>query len=264
MRQKLGQHFLHNVGAVSEVISALNTGAKLVIEVGPGKGALTKPLSEALLKTGGKIIAIEKDPELAAAAREWNLPNVEIIEGDILEVLPTINSKLKTLSYALVGNIPYYLTGFLFRIISELKNRPAQTIFMIQKEVAERIVVKPPEMNKLAASIQFWAEPKILKIISKKSFSPEPKIDSAIILLGAKIPATKTPAEIYYSAVRALFAQPRKTILNNLAATFGDSRKLATEKALLALKAANLSPELRPQNLSVADIEKISKALSQV
>lgn len=260
MRQRLGQYFLHDTGAVAEAISAIGAEIKNVIEIGPGNGALTKPLCESLFKNGGRLIAIEKDPALAEKARDWDLENLEVVEGDALEVLPGLSAELGGQKYSLIGNIPYYLTGFLLRIISELEHKPEQTIFMIQKEVAERIVVKPPEMNRLAASIQFWAEPKIIRNVSKRSFSPSPKVDSAIILLTTTQNPLKTAPEKYYSALRALFAQPRKTVLNNLAAEFKESRKTATEKALAALTRAGVSPDSRPQNLSIKDIEGIADA----
>ncbi len=259
--RKLGQHFLRDESAITKILSSLGGDIKTIIEIGPGKGALTKPLAAALANNGGRLISVEIDPSLANLARTWKLENLEIIEGDVLDVLPKLVSELKNQDYALVGNIPYYLTGFLLRKVSEFAKKPARTIFMIQKEVAERIVAKPPDMNRLSASVQFWAEPKILKIISKKNFDPPPKVDSAIILLETKSPREETAPEAYYSAVRALFSQPRKTILNNLAAEFKDPRKIASEKALKALKSAGLSPSLRPQNLSVEDIKLIAQAI---
>lgn len=261
MRQKLGQHFLRDEGAIAKILSSLDSNVKTVIEIGPGKGALTKPLAKALANNGGRLVSIEVDPSLANLARTWELENLEIIEGDVLDVLPGLVSKLKDKDYALVGNIPYYLTGFLLRKISELPKKPARTIFMIQKEVAERIIAKPPDMNRLSASVQFWAEPKIIKVVSKNNFNPPPKVDSAIILLETKSLPGEAASEAYYSAVRALFSQPRKTILNNLAAEFDDPRKIASEKALKALGSVGVSASLRPQNLSVEDIELIARAI---
>ncbi len=262
MGRKLGQHFLRDKDAVEKIISALGDNIKTAIEVGPGKGALTKPLAEALKRTGGRLIAIEKDPLLAAEARNWNIENLELVEGDVLEKLPAIIQNLKPASYSLVGNIPYYLTGFLLRKISELPEKPARSVFMVQKEVAERIVAKPPKTNRLSASVQFWAEPRILKAVSKKSFNPPPKVDSAIILLETIILPPETVPEAYYSAVRAIFSQPRKTILNNLAERFNDPRKIASKKAAEILEEAGLSVALRPQDLSVEDIKLISKAIN--
>lgn len=259
MGEKLGQHFLRDRGAVDAVIAALDPEIKTVIEIGPGKGALTKPLAEALQKIGGRLFAVEKDPRLAEEARAWAPQNLEITEGDILRALPTLAPALAPESYALVGNIPYYLTGFLLRKISELENKPKMVIFMVQKEVAERAVASPPDMNRLAASVRFWAEPKILRVVPKKSFSPPPKVDSALILLKTKAGGSKIPGTAYYSAVRALFAQPRKTVLNNLSFALRSKGGGAPEKALKALRKAGVHPSARPQNLSVRNIEEIAE-----
>ena len=125
--------------------------------------------------------------------------------------------------------------------------------FMSSVHSQELVMVQSPKLFMIFSSF--------LKVVSKKNFDPPPKVDSAIILLETKSLAQETTPETYYSAVRALFSQPRKTILNNLAAEFKDPRKIASERALKALKSAGLSPSLRPQNLSVEDIELIARAI---
>ncbi len=162
------------------------------------------------------------------------------------------------LSYKLIGNIPYYLTGYLLRTISELPILPERAVFMIQKEVAERIVALPPRMNLLAASVRYWSDPKIIAAVSKDDFSPPPKVESAVILLKTLPSATKTrtlPKENYYRAVKLLFAHPRKTILNNIRPGFHPFQN----DFLGELERAGINPEGRPQNLSVHDIKKISE-----
>ena len=294
MRQKLGQHFLEDDSVTEKIISTLSLGGETIIEIGSGRGALTIPLASALKEKNGKLIAIEKDPELAQEARKWNLENLEIIEGDVLEILPSLSSKLKTISYELVGNIPYYLTGFLLRTVGELAHKPMLTVFTVQKEVAERIVAMPPKMNKLAASVQFWSDPKIISIVSRKSFNPPPEVDSAIIMLKTKkspssshvIPANagihmaygaldpmvkpeddgkKTRNNLgqkkYYKTVHALFAQPRKTILNNLCSTSKLKRQDAALEISSALAKLGINPKDRPQNLSIDNIVSIAESL---
>ena len=181
--------------------------------------------------------------------------NVEIICGDALKLLPSIihNSLFIIHGYKLAGNIPYYITGKLLRTISELQEKPKISVFTIQKEVAERLAAKPPKMNRLAASVQFWAEPEIALIIPRDSFRPIPDVDSATIVLKKGVQrGIKTDA--YYKTVRVLFSQPRKTILNNLSFGMGVSKKDAEEK----LKLAGIESGLRPQNLSVEAIIKIA------
>ncbi|MDO8536642.1 MAG: 16S rRNA (adenine(1518)-N(6)/adenine(1519)-N(6))-dimethyltransferase RsmA [bacterium] len=282
--RRLGQHFLKNRSAIQKIIGALELkNGETIIEVGPGHGELTDELLassfELLEKKAGhkiKVIAIEKDPELAfsfelLAFRGKYESQIEIINGDALKILPSLvkSYNLKAKSWKLVGNIPYYITGHLLRVIGELKNKPALCVFTVQKEVAERIAAEPPHTNRLSASVQFWAEPEIIGYISKKDFFPPPAVDSAIIKLETRDKGQETNSEQYYAAVRALFAQPRQTILNNLrraaierASPFGRATKLPKDEISKKLKQIKIDPEDRPQNLSVQDIIKISEYFS--
>ena len=154
MRQKLGQHFLTNPAVAKKIAASLEveTG-DTIIEIGPGHGELTEEIVASSEKREAKIILIERDVELVAGLREKYKTNtrIEIHEGDVLEVLPALATRYSLLAtrYSLTGNLPYYLTGFLLRTIGELEHKPARSVFMIQKEVAERIVARPPRMNRL-------------------------------------------------------------------------------------------------------------------
>ena len=128
-------------------------------------------------------------------------------------------------------------------------------VFMLQKEVAERIVSKPPRMNKLSASVQFWAETEIVQVISRKVFSPPPDVDSAIIRLRVLGDSFQMDEKKYYKMVNVLFKQPRKTILNNLT----DGLLIKKTEVEKKLKELGLDPKLRPQNLEVKDIVKVSE-----
>lgn len=261
MPRYLGQHFLKNKKKIQKIVEALELkDGDTVIEIGPGYGELTSELVNWLIGKNIKvnIIAIEKDRELVKLLREKFAVenNIEIIEGDALKVLPilTTNYKLLTTNYKLVGNIPYYITGYLLRILGELKNKPLLIVLLIQKEVAERVCAKSPKMNLLAASVQFWAEPKIIGYVSKKDFRPQPKVDSAIIKLITYDKRLMTNnAEKYYKFIKILFKQPRKTILNNLRPMTNDLQ-LLTEK----LKLVGINPQARPQDLSIEQIIKLS------
>ena len=138
------------------------------------------------------------------------------------------------------------------RILSELKNKPALTVLMLQKEVAERIAAKPPKMNLLAAAVQFWAEPKILFALKPRDFSPPPKVESAVVTLNSK-PHTLNP-EKYYKFIHILFKQPRKTLLNNLQGGL----KLPKNEIETALKSLKINPQTRPQNLSLEVINRLN------
>lgn len=228
----------------------------VVIEIGPGKGALTIPLAEQCQELGCKIIAIEKDKELAEnLVRQSADENVEIIFGDVLKIISQLITNHYSLitNYKIVGNIPYYITGYLLRILGELENKPSLIVLTIQKEVAQRICANPPKMNLLAASVQFWAEPKIIGYIPKKDFRPAPKVDSAIIRLIVNSEKEIVNSEKYYKFIKILFKQPRKTILNNLRPMTNDQR-LLKEK----LEKFGINPQARPQNLSIEQIIELS------
>ncbi|MEK7115139.1 MAG: 16S rRNA (adenine(1518)-N(6)/adenine(1519)-N(6))-dimethyltransferase RsmA [Patescibacteria group bacterium] len=254
MPEYLGQHFLKNQAAIAKIVTALDLReGDTVIEIGPGRGALTAEL----LKKPIKLIGIEKDSVLVdRLRREFQISNFkfQIVEGDILKVLPKI--KIRNLKFKIVGNIPYYLTGFLFRIISELENKPSLIVFTIQKEVAERIIAQPPKMNLLAASVQIWAEPEILMILPPEDFDPPPKIDSAIIRLriGNKELGIRELGN-YYKLIKIIFKQPRKTILNNLSVSNTHSSKGEVKQKLQNI---DLTGEERGQDLSIEKLIELS------
>lgn len=296
--KRWGQYFLKNKKAVQKIIEALDLKkGDVVIEIGSGKGALTIPLIKECQKSKCQIIAIEKDIRLVnefinqnqrlkidhldlSALTKRN--QFKIIAGDALKELPKVVDKLlikhfpatqpnhtdhnfKEPTYKLVGNIPYYITGRLLRTVGNLKIKPKVSVLTIQKEVAERLSEKPPHMNLLSASTQIWADPSIIISLKPNDFSPSPKVDSAVIKLTTK----PHPAKLddYYNAVRAIFKQPRKTLLNNLLEALvnnnsNSSKKMQVkEKILKTLKKFGFNEKTRPQELSVNDIFSLSKLL---
>ncbi|MDP3725485.1 MAG: 16S rRNA (adenine(1518)-N(6)/adenine(1519)-N(6))-dimethyltransferase RsmA [Nanoarchaeota archaeon] len=264
--KKLGQHFLRNPDILRRVADALSLQSDdTVIEIGPGRGALTRVLVESCkLKVNDlRIVAIEKDEKLAEELRlRIKDQGLEIITGDALEVLPSLihDSSFLIPRYKLVGNIPFYITGKLFRIIGELEHKPETTVLMIQKEVAERVSAKPPKMNLLAASVQIWADAEMLFEVSCKEFYPRPKVDSAVIRLKVvSCKLTEQQRDGYYKLIKILFKQPRKTILNNLS----DGLHRPKEELLPMLRALGLDARSRPQILSVELITKLLELISK-
>lgn len=257
--KRLGQHFLKNQRALNAIIGALHiTAGDTIIEIGPGHGELTEHL---LASPAEKIIAIEKDPVLAKIL-ESRIENhalgkkVTIILGDALTELPILNSKCIVRNSKLVGNIPYYITGYLFRIIGELAYKPSRAVFIIQKEVAERLCAVPPRMNRLAASVQIWARPKIIMTLSPDNFDPPPKVNSAIISMDIRKHVLGIRAlDTYYRMVNILFRQPRKTIINNLSFSLPTLPKDRLRRALTHIPIAFTA---RPQHLSVKKIKELS------
>ncbi|MST04172.1 MAG: ribosomal RNA small subunit methyltransferase A [Candidatus Pacebacteria bacterium] len=253
MRQKFGQHFLKNQNAVKKIIEKLGikTGEKIV-EIGPGEGALTHPLMQEIKNNNAEFLGIEKDLMLAEKLKN---EGINVVAADALEEIPKINTELK--DWKLCGNIPYYISGFLFRTISELENRPKKIILMIQKEVAERITAIPPDMNLLAASIQVWGTPKIIFRLKPEDFSPKPEVDSAIIEINLnENQLTADELKKYYETAKALFKQPRKTIFNNLREHFENQDKIK-----IILESLDIKPDKRGQDLSIEQMTKISKEI---
>ena len=222
--QRLGQHYMVSRAAIRTIVAALDiTRGDTVIEIGPGKGAITIPIAKRCNEVGCRVIAIEKDKRLVSNLQlvisNLNLKS-EILEGDVLKILSALVLKLEIKNWKLVGNIPYYITGKLLRILSALPVKPALAVLTIQREVAERLIAEPPEMNLLAAATQVWTKPKILRTLKPNDFSPQPKVTSAIVMLTTNhVPlATREAMGQYYRLIKALFKQPRKTIWNNLRA----------------------------------------------
>ena len=249
MGQKLGQHFLINQSAAKKIVAGLEINlSDTIIEIGPGRGELTKHI---IRLDPQKIIAVEKDEQLARRLKT-SFPKIKIIESDILDVLADLKMPAK-----IIGNIPYYLTGQLLRRLSELQPRPLVIVLTVQKEVGLRLTAQPPKMNLLAASIQYWAQPEILGFILKTDFQPAPKVNSAIIRLKPRIaePTDKQADEKYYQLIKILFKQPRKTILNNLVSGF----KKDKNEIKKIIKKIGVNPLLRPQNLTIENIIKLKE-----
>ena len=257
--KKLGQHFLKNQSAIDVAIDALKmTDKDRVVEIGPGHGELTVPLLAAAANYKDvSILSIEKDHSLIGPLTQLqekeSSGHFEIKEGDALNILPDL------VATKIVGNIPYYITGKLLRTIGELEHRPKRTVIMIQKEVAERICATAPEMNRLAASVQFWADASIITHVPRKDFTPPPEVDSAVILLATKQPASEDKL-LYYKTVRGIFAQPRKNLVNNIFEMRG--KELSKEKIFEFLQKIAIDPEARPQNLNIKEIVAISQIFS--
>ncbi len=263
-KKSLGQNFLINEGIYKKIVVALEIkNNDIIVEVGPGLGTLTGFLAE----SGAEIIAIEKDGLLTAYLKNKfkNNKNVTIIEGDILKFNP-VDYRLQTTNYKLVGNIPYYLTSRLTRTVFEKWPRPEKIVLMIQKEVAQRIIAKPPDMSLLAVSVQYYSEPKIISYVSRNSFYPAPKVDSAILRLvssfqflasSKKTKNSQLETRSFFRIVRAGFAGKRKQLINNLAMGLKISKQEIQQK----LSLVDINPQRRAETLTIEEWQKITNSL---
>ncbi len=254
---RLGQHFLIHQPTLQSIAASVEaqTG-DTIIEIGPGHGELTRELG--IRNEELRIIAIEKDEGFIDLLKGTfkDKKNISIVHGDALTLLPSIihNSTFRIRDYKLVGNIPYYITGHLFRTIGELSKKPSRAIFLIQREVAERMIAAPPRMNLFGASIQAWAEAKIIARVPHGYFRPPPQVDSSAIVL---VPRGNPLPPGYYAFIRTLFKQPRKTIFNNLRSIGGSSEAL--KKKLISWE---VDPNSRPQDLSIDQMKEMAKFFS--
>lgn len=248
--KRLGQYFLVDKKALAKVVTTAQiTKSDVVLEIGPGTGLLTKELAA----RAQKVIAIEKDRHMVEilhqALKEYD--NIKVIQGDILKLDPspyTLNP------YKLVANIPYYITSPIIRKFLEEKNQPSQIVLMVQKEVAQRICAKPPNMSILAVSVQFYATAKIISYVPKGCFWPVPNVDSAIIKIMpfAEVPATNP--EAFFKIVKAGFSQPRKQLAGNLS----KSLKIDKKKTAVWLLQNNIQPAQRAETLTIEDWKNLT------
>jgi len=253
----LGQHFILSKKALAQMIeSAEIKKTDTVIEIGPGLGTLTQELA----KTGAKIIAVEKDPLMLNILKETLTvhKNIKIIQADARQLSishpagdhPKGGDFQFSKKYKIVANLPYNVATFLIHQWLEAEKPPQLMILMVQKEVAQRICAKPPRMNLLAVSVQFYADAKIIDYVPAEAFWPRPKVDSAIIKITPKenavFPAIANKTA-YFKVVKAGFSQPRKQLAGNLAKKLN----IPKEKIPLMFQKLDIPDRARAENLSV-------------
>ncbi len=251
-KKSLGQHFLRNKDFLYKVTDAIGNEIETAIEIGPGEGTLTELLLE---KASGKkaslkrVICIEKDHRLIPILEEKFKKEIKnkkltLIHGDFLDINNSDIKKMapsdkKGLKYAIVGNIPYYITGAIFEKSLESKNPPKELVFLIQKEVADRICARgeyaPRRLsgaagdekavfaNKesiLSISIKVFGNPLYIATVDKGQFAPPPKVDSAIIKIEGishnLFKKNKVSIEEFFGVVKKGFAHKRKVLRSNL------------------------------------------------
>lgn len=258
---KWGQNFLSDPKILKKISDFSGFGKEdTILEIGPGQGGLT----EFLLQKGGRVIAVEKDKFISEKLRNRFSDHIlnnklKLIEKDILDFEPK-NYNLNGGDYVLVGNIPYYITGALFKKFLASDRQPRSITFVTQKEVAERIMAWDKKESILSISIKAYGEPQYGGKIKAGSFYPKPKVDSAIISIRninkKKFLTSKSLEKKFFEVLRAGFAHKRKFLIKNLS-NFFDSDIL--EKIFEKTK---ISKKIRAENLSFEYWLAISKLLS--
>ncbi len=219
-KKYLGQHFLRSDPALKAIADAGEVGRQdVVLEIGPGEGALTLKL----LQKAGKVFAVEKDIQLVAMLQEKfsteiNNGELEVLHTDIRNFDPA--KEFTDKEYKLIANIPYYITGEILRMFLETKKQPEKMVLLIQKEVAQRIMARDGKESILSISIKAYGTPKIIKTVKAGSFHPAPKVDSAILAIEKiskdKFHAAGVSEKSFFEVVKKGFSSKRKKLSSNM------------------------------------------------
>jgi 16S rRNA (adenine1518-N6/adenine1519-N6)-dimethyltransferase len=260
-KKSLGQHFLHSDSDLERMVDEAGPSAlSLILEIGPGKGALT----EKLIPFVGKIVAVEKDDELIEFLKNKfkdaiDNNRLELIHEDILKFDPNILEFYKDLDYQIVANIPYNITGAILKKFLSASFQPSQMVLLVQKEVAERIVAKDGKESILSISIKAYGVPKYIKTVKAGSFNPPPKVDSAIIRIDeiSRDFFKDFTEKEFFEMIRTGFKSKRKKLSSNLSEIY--EKKLV----LGAFSTLKLDPNLRAEDVSLETWKKIGVLLAK-
>jgi 16S rRNA (adenine1518-N6/adenine1519-N6)-dimethyltransferase len=218
-KKQFGQNFLTSVPARIAIVEAGELHADdRVLEIGPGRGFLTR----ALLETGAHITAVEKDRDLLPIlAEEFKaFQNFSLLEGDALTYEPEASG------YKLIANIPYYITGAILERYLTYPKQPTLCVVLVQKEVAERVVARDGKESILSLSVKAYGNPKIVYRVSRGSFHPIPSVDSAVLQIkniSRDNFKNQYHEALFFKVVKAGFAHKRKLLLSNLKDVFPDA-----------------------------------------
>lgn len=250
-KKSLGQNFLHDPNALRKIVNTANIHAgDIVLEIGPGTGALTKEL--ALMHPDATIIAVEIDQRLEPLLlREvGDAPNVRLIFDDILNL--DVNALVGDAPFMVVANVPYYIsTAIMKHLLEDTQRKPSRLVMTVQYELAERICARPGDMSLLAVSVQFYGQPHIVSKLSGGVFWPRPDVDSAILRIDT-FPAPPVPVpddELFFRVVKAGFSQKRKQLKNAV----GGGLHLKSKIARGLLEEAGIDPTRRAETLSIEE-----------
>ncbi|GAA5345723.1 16S rRNA (adenine(1518)-N(6)/adenine(1519)-N(6))-dimethyltransferase RsmA [Planifilum fimeticola] len=267
LKKSLGQHFLVDERVLERIIDAseldVSTG---VLEIGPGMGALTERLAD----RAGAVLAVEIDGRLIPILRELfaDRPHVTVVHGDALQVdlRELMERHLGSAERrSVVANLPYYATSPILMRLLEERLPLDRIVVMIQKEVAERIMAEPgtKEYGSISVAVRYFADVSWVCSVPRNCFVPRPQVDSAVICLRIRRepPVSVRNEDLFFRAVRAGFAQRRKTLTNALsAAFFGGKRK---EELGGLLREIGIDPNRRGETLTLEEFARLADGLEQ-
>ncbi len=249
-----GQNFLISEKILDQIIeTAKIKKGENVLEIGPGVGTL----STELLENGANLKVVELDDNVIPILQ--NLQSVydfQIIKGDILKIYLEKEVGGEFISdYRIIANLPYNISSHFLRIFLGASFRPKQMILMLQREVVERIIVKDGKWSKLSLMCNYYSCPRLAFLVSKNSFYPIPKVDSAIIVFDD---IKKPKEDLDWRLINFAFSSKRRTLVNNLSAG------LKVDKGIIEkiIENSGFSKNIRAEKLNIDDWYKLDKAIS--
>lgn len=252
----LGQHFLFERGLVERMVRQAGvTDRDTVLEVGPGLGILTSEL----LRKANRVVAVELDRSLVGHLRAAfdDVPGFELVQGNALLISPDELFAAGE-AFDVVANLPYSAGTAILRHLLEQPRKPRRLTVMLQKEVAERLTARPPDMSVLGVATQFFAEPRLAFTVPPEVFIPPPKVESAVVILEVReqppLPIELQP--LFFKIVNAGFRQKRKQVANSLA----DVLQLPKPGITSWLSAADIDPTRRAETLAVEEWVTLAKS----
>jgi 16S rRNA (adenine1518-N6/adenine1519-N6)-dimethyltransferase len=260
-RPKLGQHFLASEGYRQRIVQALSLRPDdLVVEIGPGRGAMTEQLAE----RAHHVVAVELDVKLAEELRAQlkESPNIAIVQSDILATdVAALCRNYGSSRCFVFGNLPYFITSPIIHHLMASANSIHGMALLVQREVAERLAAEPGsrDFGYLTVLVQLHSEPRIVLQVPPGAFSPPPKVHSALVefKMRPRFPAWSHEEQARFLAfAKACFARKRKNLLNNLGATYGRERVLA------AIAALHLPPTARAEEQGIEQLAELSILLT--
>lgn len=261
-RKRFGQNFLEPVWADKVVAAIAPKADEVFIEIGPGPGALTRPLAEAC----ASLVACELDRDLAALLRDEAIPRVRIVEGDFLKLpLDTLRDTLAehapgATQFRVAGNLPYNVASpIMFRLIDLHRQGLALTdaTIMLQREVADRLLASTGTSDYSLLTVLVGHRAKVTRLLNLPpgAFRPAPKVHSAVVRLAFHEPQPPVASEPVLAAVTsAVFSRRRKTMGNALQA-YG---QIGSQEAAALLQQAGIDPVRRPETLSIAEFARVA------
>ena len=248
-KKSLGQHFLVDRRVLGRIVAAAEVSpGDLVLEIGPGRGILTRELA----KRAARVVAIEMDDALAARlADEFRgQPHVTVVAADARQI--DLDSVVPSdARYKMVANLPYYAASPIIRRFLEAMHKPELMVVMVQREVARSMAAAPGKMGLLSVGVQLYGRPRIVSYAPPRAFRPAPKVTSAVVRIDV-YPEPVLPLDSekrFFALVRAGFSSPRKQIRNSLR----NGLSISAEAAESMLSLADIDPRRRAETLALAE-----------